>query len=143
MYWQVRVSSLLLSRLSKTFFRCEITFRNGQTVFVRISVQTYYPGCHQHCARLNLLHLTTCSLPPGLPLPTMGRDSSCSRASVCFTPSPPSTCQPALLPITFIPSCRLAARGAEQTDPCYPRCFPPSGVIYRIKSNQLTTLRIV
>ena len=27
MYWQVRVSSLLLSRLSKTFFRCEITFK--------------------------------------------------------------------------------------------------------------------
>ena len=57
----------------------------------------------------------------------MGRDSPCSRAPVCFTPSSPPTCQPALHPITFVPSCLLAARGAEQTGEGHPGCFPPPG----------------
>ena len=57
----------------------------------------------------------------------MGRDSPCSRAPVCFTPSPPPTCQPALLLITFVPSRLLATRGVEQTGARHPGCFPPPG----------------
>ena len=124
MYWQVRVSSLLSLRRPKAFFRFDsmkLLHRNGQLVKDRD------PGCYQHCARLYLLHLTTCRLPPCLPLSAMGRDSPCSRAPVCFTPSPPSTCQPALLPITFVPSRLLAARGVEQAGARHPGCFPPPG----------------